>query len=72
MVCSASEVLEFGLKAYCEAEMMLWVVQCVMIWSLMILSSIFPMIGSNEIGRYFSGSCRLSFLKTAVIFNASG
>ena len=51
MVWSASDVLEFGLNAYCVVAMMLCVMQCFMIWSLMILSSIFAMIGSSDIGR---------------------
>ena len=45
------EVLELGLNVYCVDEMMLYLMQCVMIWSLIILSSIFAMMGSNEIGR---------------------
>ena len=75
MVWSASEVLEFGLNAYCVDAMMLCLMQCVMIWSFISLSSIFAMMGSSEIGRYFSGSCLLPLLKTAsslVIFSASG
>ena len=51
MVWSASDVFEFGLNAYCVEAMMLCLVQCVMIWLLMILSSIFPMIGSSDMGR---------------------
>ena len=51
MVWSASDVLEFGLNTYCVEEMMLCLMQCVMVWPLMILSSIFPMIGSSDIGR---------------------
>lgn len=44
-------MLEFGRKAYCDGEIILYVVQCVMIWSFMILSNIFAMIGRREIGR---------------------
>jgi len=51
MVWSASEVLELGLNAYWVVAMMLYLMQCVMIWSLIILSSIFAMMGSSEIGR---------------------
>ena len=51
MVCSASDVLEFGLNAYCVVAMRLCLVQWFMIWSLMILSRIFAMIGSSDIGR---------------------
>lgn len=44
-------MLEFGLNAYCVGAIMLCLMQCVMIWSLIILSSIFAMMGSSEIGR---------------------
>lgn len=51
MVCSASVVLEFGLKAYCVGEMMSLFIRCVMICLLVMVSSILPMIGRSEIGR---------------------
>ena len=44
MVCSAMLVLEFGLKAYCVAAMILCWMQCIIIWVLMSLSNILPMI----------------------------
>ena len=40
-VCSASEQFEWGRKAYCVGEMMLWVVRWCIIWSLMMVSSSF-------------------------------
>ena len=51
MVCSASVVLELGLKAYWVGEMMSCVVRWVMIWSLSMVSKILAMIGRREIGR---------------------
>ena len=50
MVCNASVVLEFGLKAYCVGEMMLlevrWFISCL----LMMVSRTLAIIGRREIG----------------------
>jgi hypothetical protein len=54
-------VFEFGLNAYCVGERILCLMQCVMIWSLMILSSIFPMIGISDMGGSFLVDCVLCF-----------
>jgi hypothetical protein len=51
IVCSASVVLELGLNAYCVGEMMLCFVRWVMTCSFMMVSNIFAMMGSSEIGR---------------------
>ena len=51
MVSSAMDVLEFGLKAYCFGDIILFVIQSVIIWSFIILSNIFPIIGIKDIGR---------------------
>ena len=50
MVCSASVVLELGLKAYWVGEMMLCVVRWFMIWLLMMVSKILAMMGRSDIG----------------------
>ena len=51
IVCNASVVLEFGLKAYCVGEMRLCFVRCVMSWVLIMVSRTLPMIGRREMGR---------------------
>ena len=51
MVCSAMLVLEFGLNAYCVRDKMLCLIRWFIIWSLMILSSILPMMGMSDMGR---------------------
>ena len=51
IVCNASVVLEFGLKAYCVGDIKLCLVRCFMSWSLMIVSKSFAMIGRREMGR---------------------
>ncbi len=50
MDCSAIVVPEFGLNAYCVGEMILLLVRCFIIWSLMIVSNIFAIMGRSEIG----------------------
>lgn len=51
MVWSANVVLELGLKAYCVRDMMLYFVRCVISCLLMIVSSVFAIIGRREMGR---------------------
>jgi hypothetical protein len=55
MVCNASVVLEFGLKAYCVLDSMLCVMACSIIWLFINWSKFFAMMGSSEMGRKFSG-----------------
>lgn len=50
IVCSASVVLELGLKAYCVGEMILCLVRCSMIWLLIRVSMSLAMMGRREIG----------------------
>ena len=49
--CSASVVLDFGLKAYCVAESMLWSRRCFISWLFISVSNIFAMMGSRDMGR---------------------
>ena len=51
MVCNASVVLEFGLKAYCVLDSMLCFMACSIIWLFISWSKIFAMMGSIEMGR---------------------
>ena len=51
IACSASVVLDFGLKAYCVEESMLWFRRCFISWLLMRVSNVFAMMGSSEMGR---------------------
>ena len=55
MVCNASVVLEFGLKAYCVLDSMLCFMACSIIWLFINWSKIFARMGSSEMGRKFSG-----------------
>lgn len=50
IACNAMEVVELGRNAYCVLEMRLCVMQCAMIWSLMMVSNIFPIIGRSDMG----------------------
>lgn len=75
MDCSAMVTSELGRKAYCLGFIRLlarrWRISCVFI----ILSIIFPIIGSSEIGRKFVAMCVCEFLGIGiilVIFRASG
>ena len=49
-VCSASVVLESDLKAYCVFEMMSCLYRWFISWSFMMVSSVFAIIGSREMG----------------------
>ena len=55
IVWRASVVLDFGLKAYCVVDRMLWLRRGCISWVLMSVSKIFAMMGSRDMGRKFFG-----------------
>ena len=50
IVCRASVQFEYGLRAYCVGEFVLWYSRCFMSCWLIIVSSSFAIIGRRDIG----------------------
>ena len=50
IVCSASVVLECGLKAYWVGDIMLWSMRWLISWLFIRVSRSFAIIGNSEIG----------------------